>query len=451
MRAILLALLLAAPATVGCLAGDDPATPDAAGVEENPDDGLEAPPTVVAVPDSGINPYHEAFQGGPSVAEVPGFPADATRLNLTREAGSYGDAVEADAEAWEDLEEGELVWFPGTRLAGISLDGSYHNGPIPEPAPEPVDDDVEDPRFRLLDEDGHGTLTAHSVLAAAPDAVVVAVQIPDDENLTTAMAWIAQQGWIDLVSVSWGTWSMEYADDEARMGLPEAYREAYASGTLIFNGAGNEPIPHGVSEHPGPPFVIGVGGSQPETRGETEIAAKTPDIVAPFTQERAEEDSLDEYTTASGTSLSTPYAVGAVAQALHGVREALDISTTGADPLVEAEGPGMLEDGELAREELWDAMNRSAEQWGPTDWQPSTAPSGVGYGLPVAHPAVQQGWGHVGPNVTDRLTGLVLGEADPAEKAPGTEAFVDARVDAQRAFWASPAGEEPPVPDPGTG
>lgn len=397
------------------------------------------PPTVIAVPDTGVNPYHEAFRAGPgdpTFADVPGLPAEAETISLSLDRPTYDGAVQKDAPAWSGVDVGDLVRFRGTRLAGISF-GARTEGPLPQILEPAVEDDHDDIRYPILDEDGHGTYTSHAALSAAPHAVVVAIQTPDDENLTEVMHWIADQDWIDLVSVSWGTWVYEHPDGETRMGLPQAYRAAYESGKLIFNGAGNLPFPHVDGEHSGPPFVVAVGGSENDTRGETEIAAKFPDVVAPFTQRVAQPGTIDGYNTLSGTSLGTPYAVGSVAESLWQVRAGANASRVGADPhLVERSGPGALQDCRLTKTELRSAVNRSAVQWTATDWQLRAGVSGLGYGLPVVHPAAQMGWGQITPAVSDTIADLLLGRADPAEKVPGTTAFMETRQRIRRTYWS---------------
>lgn len=445
MRPHLLALLLLGPALVGCLGSDDAPAGEPASTGSPASSAASTPPTVIAVPDTGFNPYHEAFQGGPTFADVPGFPDHAEAVNVTRGAGSYDAAVEADGAAWSQVGEEDLVWFPGTRLAGISF-GAEVNGSFLEAGP--VGDDVRDPPAPILDVDGHGTLTSHSAITASNHTVVIGIQVPDDEHLPEAMTWIADQEWIDLVSVSWGTWAFEYPQGEARMGLPSAYRAVFDSGKLVFNGVGNTPKAHVTQEHSGPPFVVAVGGSIPDSQGESALASKLPDIVAPFVQTHlAEAQTLDGYTTSAGTSLSTPYAVGAVAEALWQARQQADATVQGIDPaLAKGSGPGAFEDGRLEAEELWAATNASAVQWGATDWQPDAEPNILGASLPVAHPAVQMGWGEVTPNATDRIAAQLLGQGETAEKAPGTATIMERVDDAARAFWSSPAGQPPPAP-----
>lgn len=454
---LLLAALMVTAGFAGCLGGGPAgsAQPDStdgtassnASASTEVGHANQTPPTVIAVPDTGINPYHDVFQGSPTFADVPGFPDDAEALALSRDAQDYTAAFDADLEEWQSIEREELVWFPGTRLAAISF-GAHVDGPVPEVGP--VGDDVDNPPARIIDGDGHGTLTSHSVLAAGENVVVVQIQTPDDENLTEALLWAADQDWIDLVSVSWGTWLFEYPQGEILMGLASAYRAAFDSGKLVFNGIGNTPKPHQDQETSAPPFVIGVGGSQNATHGESEIAAKFPDIVAPFVQRRAWIETFDDQITVSGTSLSGPYAAGSVGQALYEVRRSVNATSTGAGPLVERQGPGALEDGTLTKEELWRAINASAVQWGAEEWRPladDPRPIGgdLGHGIPVASAAVQMGWGQVTPEVTDRIADILLGEAGPRDKVPGTAATMDAMDAIARMIWNSLLGEEASV------
>ncbi|HVM45226.1 MAG TPA: S8/S53 family peptidase, partial [Candidatus Thermoplasmatota archaeon] len=383
MRALGVVALLAALALAGC------ATP-ASEVADAPlaSAGSRPPPVVVAVIDTGINPYHLNFRGGPGFASVPGFPADALVLDLAFDAEDYERALEADAEEWSRVGPGALVRFPGTRLAGISL------GKDPVSARLVLEGSYPPSAHYLLDDRGHGTAVADSVLAAAPDAHVLMVQVEDDERIADAMLWIAQQPWIDIVSVSAATWVEEYAQGEASMGLPPAYKAAHDAGKLIFNGAGNEPVPHFSGEHSGPSFVVAVGGAQNATRGETRIAARFPDIVSDFEQERAMPHTLDETDDVGGTSFSTPYAAGAAAQALWLARAA------GASPTADA---------------LRAAVEAVALAWGPTDWRPRLEPREILLSNPVLVPAAQMGWGYFGPELSQAAADVLLGAEAPAK------------------------------------
>ncbi|HVE74873.1 MAG TPA: hypothetical protein VNA30_07310, partial [Mycobacteriales bacterium] len=69
-----------------------------------------APSGVVAVIDSGINPYHQVFRDPSPAAQrhpstrFPGYPTGAQALRLTLGGSSYDDAVAADCErVWKKL------------------------------------------------------------------------------------------------------------------------------------------------------------------------------------------------------------------------------------------------------------------------------------------------------------------------------------------------------------
>src|SRR5688572_4614083 len=137
---------------------------------------------VVAFIDTGINPYHEVFRDPSPRAQqhpstyLPGFPADAVRLDLTFDAEDYAQAVEADCETvWKTVEPGTLYWVPGTRVIGaISFDaGATH--PLCEGT-------------NVLDSNGHGTMVASRAAAgtdwsACPECLIVSVQYPGTVNL----------------------------------------------------------------------------------------------------------------------------------------------------------------------------------------------------------------------------------------------------------------------------
>src|ERR671914_99673 len=82
----------------------------------------ERPFTVIAVVDSGIDPYHEEFrrpelQAHPSTY-IEGFPRAAAALELTFDAEYYGYALRADESRWESVKPNTLYWIPGTNIVG---------------------------------------------------------------------------------------------------------------------------------------------------------------------------------------------------------------------------------------------------------------------------------------------------------------------------------------------
>lgn len=388
---VLVALVPIALAAAGCLA---PADPGAIPAASEASGDARTPPVVVAVIDNGITPYHASFLAGPdhaTFADVPGFPADAAPVALALGEPDFDAAVAADDEEWRAIEPETLVVFPGTRLAAAWFAKSSE-----EARP-------------IVDDGGHGTPVADAVLEASPHAVVLMLQINDDEDIVPAMLWAAAQPWIDIVSVSWGKYVPEYAE-EPDMGLADAYREAARAGKILVNSAGNEPTVHWTDEHSAPPFVVAVGGAMNATHGETRTASRFPDVIAAFVQTRAVAHTLDERAPTAGTSFSCPTVSGTLAEALWLVRDAGGSATAG---------------------ELRAAMNRRAETWDASAW----SPDGATNANPIVAPAAQMGWGFVEAAQAADIAAFLLGELDLPEKPAETVAFMQAREEARRAAW----------------
>lgn len=90
------------------------------------------PPTaVIAVIDTGINPYHIVFRDdSPRARQHPstyidGFPKGAKPLRLSLNEKDFWTAVHKDCDVWNSVKTGELYWFPGTKIVGgITFDSS---------------------------------------------------------------------------------------------------------------------------------------------------------------------------------------------------------------------------------------------------------------------------------------------------------------------------------------
>jgi len=124
----------ATPRTYGSLEGYDVE-------EETPHvvDTLARHGYALAVVDTGINPYHEFFRAPgleDPAAWVDGGPEDAEPLDLSLDADSYEEAVDADRDVWDDvqrtedagpdgIEDERLYTFPGTRIAAAVSFGEY--------------------------------------------------------------------------------------------------------------------------------------------------------------------------------------------------------------------------------------------------------------------------------------------------------------------------------------
>ncbi|HEU0130232.1 MAG TPA: S8/S53 family peptidase [Mycobacteriales bacterium] len=177
------------------------------------------PPTaVVAVVDSGIDPYHAAFRDRSPLAYrhpstyLPGYPRNAVALRLTLDTADYWAAVRADcARVWSKVKPGVLYWFPGTRIVGAAsfdLTRGVASCDADHPGGGPV-----------LDELGHGTMTASRAVGAphgaCPACRVVSVQFQTGYGIANAveardsavrsLRWAAgNASWIDAQSNSWG-------------------------------------------------------------------------------------------------------------------------------------------------------------------------------------------------------------------------------------------------------
>lgn len=337
----------------------------------------------VAVIDSGINPYHDDFAGANRGAPVP-----ATPLALTLDK-PYGEAVKADAALWESVEVGQLYTFPGTRIVGAISMGEL--GTTTSPSSSLVLDDV-----------GHGTGTASAVARNAPHADLVMVQV-GAASLGKGVDWAASQPWIDVISISWGTIGNVPLGGQD---VVDAAKKAVDSGKLVFVAAGNEPTaaPTGYS---GPTWVVSVGGSSPDGKGETWTASKGVDVVSDFSPVLARHDSTEATDEMFGTSFATPTVAGTVAEAWWTARAA-----------------GLPTDAAKLRE----AMNAVALYFAATDWRPNTGE------LPVVHPCAQQGWGYVDGALVADLALVATGQKPATSKAEAA-ACMQVVYAARTAFW----------------
>jgi hypothetical protein len=294
------------------------------------------PHTVVAVIDSGVNPYH-AFFRAPDLVDAPstwiaGYPADAQPLALSLGASDYASALQADRPTFAgvprssydpvaDAFDSHLFYISGTRIVGaISFGEEAGSGGAP-----------------ILDDVGHGTQTAALTLGADvadPDGNVLVVMV-ETSFLTVgdALRWVARQPWIDAVSVS-----IEFVADAPvttspidRTGPEWGSLEAFQHGKPVFISAGNGASGTGAlpdhcttytSPYTGPAWITRVGAADPTDGNPTwwhclpvEITAHTQ-VLAPSAT------SMTDVQTFTGTSASSPNAQGHFAQLLQAARRA---------------------------------------------------------------------------------------------------------------------------------
>lgn len=418
---------------------------------------------VIAVPDTGINPYHEEFSaesypGNLSLTENPadyieGYPESAQRLDLSLDR-PFAQAVENDR--WHTVEEETLYWIPGTKIVG-----AYH-----------AHSTGEEDTTAILDKDGHGTHSASvatgNTLGACPSCLLVAI------NGFRGYSWAIQQPWIDLVSNSWGTSDNAglpngptEVDRIGPLSFPESgaaedLRGAVTRGQTVLWASGNgyanaflTPQPTYTSPFKGPDWTINVGGTRAFngithcdcSRDEgAAVTSGQPVDVSSYAVgyiPAASHESTQGRDQHSGTSAATPRVAGEMGEVLLAARQALgDRIGTTRDPAI-AEGPpvsgahpGMLGDGKLTRAELERAIKLTAQhsQSESVDVVPVTPPTFLVPEPLLPAQYVVEGWGVVADRTGEHAREVVLGQA-PIPDRPLDQKAADADEANREALW----------------
>lgn len=338
--------------------------------------GYGSAKSVVALIDTGINPYSKAFRDRSKLAGthpskyIRGFPKNAKALQLSLNL-PYKKAVKKDAKVWATVQRGKLYWIPGTRIAGaISLGAGGTNCPvIPAPPANSLNAGCEE--HILLDDHGHGTMTA-SRAAGSPRSLAPKARIVEIEGLgAQSTRWAAEQGWIDVQSNSW----ISLVPPPIPSAVSQAF--SYASTRMLTlaasgNGtaylAGGAPTPTYLLST-APAGVVLVGGH--DNGKVTAWAGAPPHIVA---DAYAGQTALAHSTSgmrpdpmACCTSAASPYAAGGAAAIVLEARRLLNDGATGAHGgLVSCGHPGNISKGPLADgaftlRELKQVLFRTAE------------------------------------------------------------------------------------------
>lgn len=384
---------------------------------------------VIAVVDSGINPYHEQFRA-PGFRLPPELARASTPVTLTFGA-DYESSVAADSALWDTLEDGRLYWFRDTRVLGIAQS---------DPALEP-----------LLDRSGHGTGTASRVLAEARDGILIAVEVTsgrrdtppflDPAYTVNGIRWATEQPWIDVVSISLGF--PGGVPLEGLEGIPPATKNGSLSGKIIVAGTGNDGTPSMTNQIAGPPWVIKAGGVVPEEHGETVLASKTPDFVADYRVEVACRGDLQATCEQLGTSFSTPTVSGEFAKAIYDLRVALGHRGGITEGALAQHTTSAGETFSFTNIDLRAAFNATAVYWNTTDYQPGPPPLDRDPFLLPFRPTVpigpapwtQMGWGYVGPSVGASTADLLARGIPLPEKPAEATAYMSELDQARAAYW----------------
>ncbi len=379
--------------------------------------------TVVGVADSGINPYHLEFSArtypDPDVLAltenftrhpseyIPGYPADATSLDITLGEGYFPDQ---DAPIWngnETVEPGRMYWIPGTKIVG-AVDAGGSTGVT-------SGDDVHP----ILDDNGHGTGSASvstgNRYGYCPTCLLVVVEALD-ESVVAALPWV------DVSSNSFG-----YIGGVplGLVGDPAATKAAAERGqTTLFaagNGVGNAfdvPVSTYGSDQTGPDWNVTVGALRRDNQraivgdGIPVHVSAWGDGNLPSACRTGEVGQC----AFGGTSAATPYTAGVFGTVLTKVREAVGDGRAGQkDGQVVAQGLPVdastyLADGALTRAELREAVLKTAQ---PLNTENELSP----FPYPVTAPytgdtnVLFEGYGAATPSSAERATDVLLGRS----------------------------------------
>ncbi len=414
---------------------------------------------VVAVIDTGINPYHLTFRDKSPLAQkhpstyIPGFPKDAEALRLTFDAANLPEALKADCErVWKKVEPGKLYWFPGTKIIG-GITFQEKNG----------DPCLLSGGGSILDINGHGTMTASRAgsfeYGACKECRIVGIQfsasVTETQDALDSINWAADNAnWIDAQSNSWGPFVPAWEPTGSTMVTagPELVRavEETAQKHLAFWASGNgAAFRGGALGHPTllsphlTPSAIMVGGVD---SGFVNVWPGFPGHVVSDSCNcwAAHNDSIDksDEKVGSGTSSATPFVAGGAVYELLKAREILGDTSTGVEDGVVARGPkglvkaGPLADGEFTLEEwkrlvLVSATERPEAQF--EDGPPCDAVDGTGLysATPIAWSQVPDEYPeyvHIGYGAVDRpamelALEILLGNAEAPDRADTDEFF----------------------------
>ncbi|MES2885786.1 MAG: S8 family serine peptidase [Pseudomonadota bacterium] len=406
---------------------------------------------VVAVIDSGINPYHAFYNAGSPIYPAGSAPSAVTssvleefgidarpecQLKLTR-TGNFATDFAADSGKFTAAANCPVVWFKGTNVLAKSFDTAGIKY-------LPNDED-----------DTHGVGTSSAVLKASPEAIVLfleGVGTPAEEYAMTHPA-------IDFISTSYGI--------PGSLPLPGhialSYTGTFTHGKLHFGACDNSPAPGTADGTCGPWWTIGVAGfderddnyvtgePQDAGHGRNVSSGTLPDFLADFNQVlpycMACEDGYNEAT--AGTSFSTPRTAGTAAKILLEVRRKIGhvggiLKSEGQQPLL-AKGSFNGAAMSLSNWQLRRVMEEAA-------WLPPVGQYDPVNGVfdQVSVPVIPQagflfaGWGVISPDYGD-----VVGEAlkvigvrpraatgDPARvKTQQYCVAMNAQMQARKTYW----------------
>ncbi len=437
---------------------------------------------VIAVADTGVNPYHAEFAGeripypelrdattadadspGPldrvvrhkvtnevlpftkhPSSYIPGFPATAEPIVLTLGGGYY--KANDDAAVWNRGHEAIALttwyWIPGTKIIG-AFDASDNAAVNSQPDSTPI-----------FDDDGHGTASVSVAVGntwgSCPRCVVAFIEGLSGDAEAFGLSWV------DFVSVSGGSLAnVGIPDPLGVLGLEGETKAAAERGQTISYAAGNGvdnafvvPEQTYASNTLGPDWTIDVGAVS-KTSNAAMLGSGKPVDWSSFASGTIPAACRNSYSTScghSGTSAATPIATGHMASALLTVRAAIGDPDAGQKTAALAGGQRQavavgdeipdspyLEDGVLTRVELWDVAFHCASDLG------------AGVGFPGNAPASPVDYAYAGYGIADAAmyacaaSALVSGTAVPEK--PEADQFFEIDEAIRDALWGDWDGD----------
>ncbi len=356
---------------------------------------------VVAPMDSGINPYHDAFQ----VEESSVTPDVLAEFGVLPEnVITLGESFEADkARVWDRLTTDVDYHFTGTNIIARSF----------SPGSRPILPDNEG--------DTHGVGVAGSVARGNPEAIIYFIE---GGFLDEGEPYTFTHPSVDIVTMSYGlpAAALTLARDGAYEGVVEL-------GKLSFGASTNDPQAAPLDGTAGPWYEIAIAGyAEGSGEARTTTSGNLVDFVADFTQDLPYcATCTTETRSVSGTSFATPYSAGVMSKVVLEARRA-------AGHLGGITPDGLMVDADGVQLSNWD-FRRALEEG-------SIIPvsTTVGTNLPVnpVAPYLQIGWGAITGDPELDVVGRTLAQLDADAKplkSADTCAYMTAYMGSRFLLW----------------
>lgn len=394
------------------------------------------PVTVVAINDTGINPYHLEFSAqtypDPDVLAltdnfsrhpseyIPGYPADAKALPITHGKGYF---PAEDKPLWTGnttVAPGKLHWIPGTKIVG-AVDAGGSTGVTSGEDAHPI-----------LDDNGHGSGSASVSVGNrygyCPTCLLVVVEALDE-------APAAAMPWVDISSNSFGYVGGLPIGPVVGPNAPTKTAAERGQTTLFAagNGVGNAfdvPISTYGSDQTGPDWNITVGALRRDNQ-----RAIVGDGIPVHLSSWGDGNLPSACRTGTvgqcafgGTSAATPYTAGVFGTVLTEVRRAVGDGQAGQKAgQVVAQGLAVehseqLADGKLTRAELRDAVLKTAYPLN-TGNEPSTFPYPLTAPYAGESNVLFEGYGAATPASAQRAVDVLLGRRAMPDRSFEDEFF----------------------------